>query len=338
MSSQSINRYLVAGHLNQETILPYNRPPVINQLGGSLIYAASGISLWDSGIGLISRIGTNYPREWLNMLSSLGWDIGGIRCIPQELDHRSFFAYDDLETLSKASPIDRFTATGLPFPKELIGFQPPSTNTDSRVNPTPFSLKASDIPDDFLDATAVHLCPLDFLTHTLLPQIFRQGHLSTITLEPSTGYMHPTFLDSIPEVLRGITAFLPDEITVLNLFHGRTTDLVEICEALGKAGCEIIVIQRGSRGCLLYDHRSHSRWIIPAFPSSLVDLTGSNDAFCGGFLAGFRQTYDPLAAALHATISRSFCVESSNPRYLLDVMPRLAQARVESLRNLVRKF
>jgi sugar/nucleoside kinase (ribokinase family) len=338
MITTQVNRYLIAGSLKQVTILPYNRPPIINQLGGNLIHAAAGVSLWDTGVGLISRVGNNFPRDWLATISSLGWDTTGIRQLPQELDHRTFFSYEDAETLSKNSPIDQFSAAGLPFPKELIGYQSPPDTLDSRLNPSPFSLKANDIPSDYLDATAVHLCPLDFLSHTLLPPIFRHGHISTITIEPGPSYMHPTFLDSISGLLSGITAFLPSESIAHSLFQGRTSDLVEISEELGSAGCEIIVIQRGSRGCLVYDHRSHSHWIIPAYPSQMVIPTGSNDAFCGGFLAGFRQSYDPLTAALYATISRSFCVESIDPVYMLNVMPRLAQARLDSLRSLVRKM
>ena len=338
MTSPPVNRYLIAGSLKQITILPYNRPPIINQLGGNLIYAAAGVSLWDTGIGLISRVGDNYPHDWLTYISSCGWDTSGIRQLPQPLDHRAFFAYEDMETLSKNSPIDQFTSAGLPFPKELIGYQSPPETLDSRVNPTQFSLKANDIPADYLDATAVHICPLDFLSHSLLPPIFRQGHISTITLEPAPGYMHPTFLNSITGLLAEITAFLPQESIALGLFQGRTSDLVKISEELGAAGCEIIVIQRGNRGCLVYDHRSHSHWIIPAYPSQVALPTGSSDAFCGGFLAGFRQTYDPLTAALYASISRSFCVESISPGYMLNVMPRLAQARLDSLKNLVRKL
>jgi len=338
MPTAHLNRYLVAGSLKQETILPYNRPPILNQLGGSLLYAASGIGLWDTGISLLSRIGVNFPAEWLARLSTLGWDISGIKQLSETLEHRSFTAYEDIETLSTSTPLELFSAAGLPFPKDFIGFLPHSENLDSRTTPTPSTLKASDVPADYLDATAAHLCPLDFLSHSLLPPVLRRGNLTTITIEPGSAYMHPIFFDSMKDLLGGITAFLPSETCALNLFRQRSTDLTEISEQLAGWGCGIIVIQRANRGCLVYDHQSHSRWIIPAYPSPVVDITGASDSFCGGFLAGYRQTYDPLEAALYATISRSFCVESSNPAYNLGVMPQLAQARLESLRGLVRKL
>ncbi|WP_322808043.1 PfkB family carbohydrate kinase, partial [Thermanaerothrix sp.] len=65
------------------------------------------------------------------------------------------------------------------------------------------------------------------------------------------------------------------------------------------------------------------------------DPTGAGDAFCGGFLAGYRQTYDPLAAVLHGNVSASLVIEGSGPFYALEALPGLAQARLEALRDAV---
>jgi len=337
MGSTIALRYVIAGTLKQETLLPFSRPPVLNQPGGSAMYASAGVSIWDHGIGLVAQVGKNYPVEWLDKIWGWGWDVSGVRTLSEERDHRSFFAYQDSDTICTGSPIDLFSSANLPFPKELIGYTNPAEALDSRTTPSSATLKASDIPGDYLEASAAHLCPLDYHSHVLIPPIFRQGHITTITLEPASSYMNPAFLDLFPSLLGGITAFLPTEQNALNLFRNRTTDLQEIVRNLSSFGCDIVVIQRGNKGCLVYDRSSNSSWLIPTYPSQTVDPTGATDAFCGGFLAGYRLTYDPLQAALHASIARSFCVESSGPRYLLDIMPGLAQARLESLRGLVRK-
>lgn len=338
MGSTIALRYIVAGLLKQETILPFSRPPILNQPGGNAMYASAGISIWDHGIGLVAQVGKNYPVEWLDQIWGWGWDVSGVRTLSEERDHRSFLAYEDPETISKGSPIDLFSSANLSFPKDLIGYTNSAETLDSRTTPSSSTLKASDIPDDYLQASAAHLCPLDYHSHILIPPVLRQGQITTITIEPAPSYMNPAFLDLFPSLLGGITAFLPTEQNALNLFRGQTTDLLEIARKLAGFGCEIVVIQRGSMGCIVYDQLSKSSWLIPAYPSQVVDPTGSTDAFCGGFLAGYRLTYDPLQAALHASIARSFCVESSGPRYLLDIMPGLAQARLESLRALVRKI
>jgi sugar/nucleoside kinase (ribokinase family) len=111
-----------------------------------------------------------------------------------------------------------------------------------------------------------------------------------------------------------------------------------MAEALAKYGCEIIVIKYGERGQLIYDAASRNRWEVPPYPARLVNPIGAGDAFCGGFLAGYRRTYDPVQAALYGNISASLVVEGHSAFYALDVLPGLPEARLESLRNSVRKI
>jgi sugar/nucleoside kinase (ribokinase family) len=106
---------------------------------------------------------------------------------------------------------------------------------------------------------------------------------------------------------------------------------------VGAYGCEFVVIKRGESGQYLYDSTSKTRWEISAYPSRLVDPSGAGDAFCGGFLYGYRQTYDPLQAVLHGSISASMVIEGSGPFYALDAVSGLAQARLEALREAVHK-
>jgi sugar/nucleoside kinase (ribokinase family) len=194
-------------------------------------------------------------------------------------------------------------------------------------------LRQSDIPADFLDATAAHLCPVDYLTHSMLPAVLRQAQFTAITLDPTPAYMNPTFWDHIPALVTGLTAFLPSEEETRALFRGRSDDLWEMAEALAAYGCEIIVIKRGLGGQYVYDGVGRKRWEIPAYPVKVVDPTSAGDAFCGGFLAGYRLTYDPLLAALHGNISASMTMEGSDPFHALGALPGLAQARLEALRS-----
>jgi ribokinase len=156
-------------------------------------------------------------------------------------------------------------------------------------------------------------------------------------MDPGVNYMNPTFWDDIPVLLNGLTAFLASEEKMMSLFQGRSTDLWEMAEALTGYGCEIIVIKRGSRGQLLYNGGSRTRWILPAYPVQIVNPSGAGDAFCGGFLAGYRSNYDPLEAALAGNISAALVIEGTNPFYTLEALPGLARARMDALRDTVRK-
>ena len=157
-----------------------------------------------------------------------------------------------------------------------------------------------------------------------------------VMIDPGPGYMNGNFINDLRSLLQGITAFLPSEEEIRALFWGRTNDLWEMAETLGSYGVEIVVIKRGGQGQYIYDHDSRKKWDVPAYPGRLVDPTGAGDAFCGGFLAGYIATFDPLQAALHGNVSASLSIEGSGAFYALEALPGLAQARLQSLADIVR--
>ncbi len=332
-------QYLFAGLLLREYLILPSGQALLDVPGGNLLYASAGLTLWEPNPppGLVARVGEDYPQDWLETFRRRGLDTRGIRILPQALDVRSFAAYSDRTTRIQDEPVAHFARLGLPFPRALLGYRA-QPQLDSKTRLLPTSLRQSDIIPDFLDANAAHLCPMDYLTHSLLPAVLRQAEFTTVTLDPSSGYMNPTFWDDVPALLTGLTAFLPSEEDLRSLFQGRTHDLWEMAEALASYGCEIIVIKRGERGQLLYDAASRQRWEIPPYPVNVVDPSGAGDAFCGGFLAGYRRTYEPLMAVLHGNISASMTVEGIGPFYALDALPGLAQARLEAQKNSVRKI
>jgi sugar/nucleoside kinase (ribokinase family) len=271
-------------------------------------------------------------------MESRGFDIRGITILPEAVDVRNFYVYTDKATRVTGDPVPHFARLGESFPKALLGYRDQSNSLDSKTNMTRVSLRQGDIPEDYMDANAAHLCPVDYLTHSLLPATFRQAGFTTVTLDPSPGYMNPTFFNDVPSILTGLTAFIPSEEELRSLFQGRSTDLWEMAEALAAYGCEFIVIKRGERGQLLYDSVSKARWEIPAYPSNLVNPTGVGDAFCGGFIIGYQKTYDPVEAVLYGNISAAIVTEGYGPLFALDVLPGLQYARLDSLRLSVRKL
>ncbi len=326
-------RLLIAGRLwRQYLLLPDGRAR-LDVPGGNLLYAAAGTRVWDdASIGLLARISADYPQAWIDALEKHNLDTRGIHHLDTTFPQRRFIAYTDLQTRHTSEPIKHFARLGLPFPPELLAYTDPVPELDSRTKMQPASLRQAEIPLDYLDAGGAHICPIDYLTHTLLPALFRQANVRTITLDPSPGYMNPTFWEQVPSIVTGLTAFLPSEEEMRSLFRGRSDDLWEMAETLAAYGCEIVVVKRGRGGQWVYDAASRKRWEIPAYPSREVDPTGAGDAFGGGFLAGLRKTYDPVEAALHGNIAASLTIEGNDPLYALDALPGLARARLEVLR------
>jgi hypothetical protein len=332
-------RFLFAGRITRDYIIFPDGRALLDVPGGSALYAAVGLAVWepDPPPGVVARVGEDYPQEWLDKYKRLGLNLHGVRTLSEPLDVRWFAAFSDRTARSSEDPVVQFARLGLAFPRALLGYRRGKDQLDSRTRLTPTAVRHGDIPPDFMDANAAHLCPLDYLTHSMLPAILRQRQFTMVTLDPSPGYMNSTFFEDVPSLLIGLTAFLPSEEEVRALFQGRSSDLWEMAEALAGYGCEIIVIKRGESGQILYDASSHTRWEVPPYPARLTNPIGAGDAFCGGFLAGYRRTYDPLQAVLFGNISASLVVEGDDPAYALGALPGLSEARLESLRVSVRK-
>jgi sugar/nucleoside kinase (ribokinase family) len=331
-------KFIAAGKLNREYILPPQGPPVMDSPGGSLLYAAGGLAVWDGDVGLVARVGEDYPRSWLGEFEKRGLDVRGVRVLPQGVDLRSFIAYTEKNERSQSSVVSHFARRQMTFPKSLLGYQAADEGGRDPRQPDPLSPFALDVPKEYRDSAYVHLCPLDFTSQGQLVNLFKGGSKHVVSLDPAANYMNPTIWRDLRIVLQGVTLFLPSEEEIRALFWGETNDLWEMAGEISTYGPRIVVIKRGGLGQYVYDSEGNHRYEIPAYPSRLADPTGAGDAFCGGFLAGFQKTNDPLMAAVYGGVSASLKIEGSGPFYPLDVLPGLAEARLHSLQQLAHRL
>jgi sugar/nucleoside kinase (ribokinase family) len=333
--------FVIAGRLNREYILPPSGHPLLDSPGGSLLYAAGGLAVWDANAntGLVGRVGEDYPHQWLRNLEGRGFDTRGIRTIrgSQNMDLRAFIAYTDTNERSQSNAVSLFARRQITFPKALLGYQIPDTLRKDAREPEITSPAALDVPKDYRNVRYVHLCPFDFVSQSQMVNLFKGGSNQTVSLDPAPGYMSPGFWRDLRLVLQGVTIFQPSEEEMRALYWGETNDLWEMARKTSEYGPQIIVIKRGTHGQMIYDVAGNHRYEVPAYSSRVADPTGIGDAYCGGFLVGFQKTNDPLMAALHGSISASLKIEGSGPFYPLDVMPGLAEARLRSLKDMTRE-
>lgn len=329
---------VIAGMLNREYVLPPVNQPLIDSPGGSLLYAAGGFAVWDNRLGLVGRVGESFPRQWIRDLGERKLDTRGIRILKelQNADFRKFTAFTDTLERSSTNAVSHFARRQLAFPKSLLGYQ---AAEDAPKNPrerSPLSPALRDVPGEYRDAKFLHLCPFDFTSQSQMVNLFRGGATRLISLDPDAAYMTPPLWRELRVALQGVNVFMPSEEELRALFWGETNNLWEMARKVSEYGPQIIVIKRGKSGQMLYDIAAQRRYEIPAYSARVADPSGAGDAFCGGFLAGFQKTGDPLMATLHGNISASLKVEGSGPFYPLDVMPGLAEARLHALKELVR--
>ena len=325
--------FLVFGQLTREFILPPSGQAQLDVAGGNLLYAAAGLRVWESSIGLVARVGSDYPHEWIIQSMKHGFDTRGIRVLEENLDVREFVSYTESFEVSRINPVTQFARREMTFPKSLLGYQPP----DERKAVEAGKLVVTDIPDTYLTARGALICPMNLVTQTQLIASMKRGEVHTFILEPAAESMMPKARRELPALLNGVTAFLVSQEELKNLFWGETHDLWKMAEWVSMYGPEYVVIKCGVRGQLLYDVKTKRKWEIPAYPARLADPIGAGDAFNGGFLSGYCKSYDPVEGVLYGNISASLKVEGTGAYYPLDVMPGLAEARLHVLRDMVRE-
>ena len=156
------------------------KPPLCRSGGWPYGAAKRG---WLPGWGMISQW-----RIWI-VSANLTLTSRGSSWVEGPMDVRRFIAHQDEATYFEDNPMQHYVDRGYPFPQRLLGYKtrslvPPDINTPQKQ-----SIQISDIPEYYLEASGVHICPIDHLSHIILPSVFRQGRATTITLSPSPGYM-----------------------------------------------------------------------------------------------------------------------------------------------------
>jgi sugar/nucleoside kinase (ribokinase family) len=79
--------------------------------------------------------------------------------------------------------------------------------------------------------------------------------------------MKPELTGYIRQFLPHVQVFLPSEKEIQSLL-GSDTDLLDAARTLTKWGAEIVVIKRGGRGLLMYDHKEKKSFQLKAITTS----------------------------------------------------------------------
>ena len=332
----SLVEFACVGALREDYALLPTGEARLRELGGSAVYAAAGAKVWSNAVGLVARVGANYPGEWLTKLHERGLDISGVKVLPEPQDTRAFYAYLSLEARAETDPAAHFARVGLPLPAELAGYLPPDSRPLEREKFGPLTVRPGDVPVEYLHAQGFHFAPDEFVVHNTLPVMMRHQGIEFITCDPDARYMQPALAEDVKQLVRGLDAFLPSEAEARAFLGYPTGDLWPAAEAFGAMGAKIVVIKSGMHGQWVYDAEAKRKWHVPAYPAKARDVTGVGDAYCGGFLAGLARTHDPVEAAVHGAVSASIVIEGTGALYAFDSTPGLAQARAQALREVVR--
>jgi len=331
-------KYLFLGGIREDYCITHTNRAISGALGGNAIYSAVGGRIWSDSVGILGRIGSNFDRAKLERIEQAGVDTSNVCALSESLSTITFYAYISPEERVDVNPALHYRRINNPIPKELLAYRSSTEGQGNRESFTPLAIRPTDIPQSLNGIQGVHLAPADYLSHVTVPPRFQGDAIHWITLDPSIRYMTPDFKRDLPTLLTGIDVFLPSELEAREYFYQGIMDTWEMAEAFSEMGPRFVVIKQGQRGQALWDRDSNRRWLIPAYPSKIRDVTGAGDAFCGGFLVGINETQDPVEASLRGSVSSSLVVEGSGALYALGAAPGLKQARLSALRSGLREI
>ena len=332
--------YLIIGKLSRDFILTESGDAVNDIPGGHLIYTAIGMSPMERNPALVARIGNNYPEEFLSGLKKNGFSLHGLKKIDANLEHRNFISYfnrnnqEEEGTKKKNSVLSQYYNAGKPFPKELLGFN--NTNGNEKFAERSLeTILAKDIPPEYQEARCVHLCPLDYLSHNLLPQAFFDTHKKTITVHASGTYMYPNFYDSVKKLINGLTAFLVREEQLKTLFYEkyRIRNIIEMMKILLEFGAENIIVKRTDRSYVFLSQSDKKAYYIDPLNHDEHEKIGSFSCFCGAYVVGLNTTYDHKKAVAFGAARESLLRNEWNPYQNLNVFDALLMEKARIMEN-----
>ena len=269
----------------------------MGQPGGNVLFSALGARVWLEQVGLLTRLGCDYPAECLAQIEARGLELG-LHPVEAPTLH-DWALYEDQGG------------------RQFINHLTSGTNEAMTLNP-------DEIAPEHLSGRAYHIAPVPVQQQARLVE-----HLNTtaalLSLDPHERWI-PGQEAMFRSMLANVDIFLPSRLEA-QLLYGMDAP-AQAAREFARWGPQLVVIKLGEQGSLVYDRETDQLTRMPAYPSQVRDTTGAGDAYCGGFLAGYTLTHDPLTAALYGTVSASYVVEAIGALATQQPTPAEARARL----------
>lgn len=228
-------------------------------VGGAATYIALAASQFNVDSAIVSVVGDDFPKSYLEFLETKNIDTSGIQVIP---NGKTFFwsgkYYNDLNSRDTL-------ATEL---NVLADFQPI-------------------VPENFLQPDFLMLGNLHpSVQMEVIRQIPKKPKL--VVLDTMNYWMNNAW-DELMEVLKKIDVITINDEEARQL--SGEYSLVKAAHKIFAMGPKYVVIKKGEHGALLfYDGKV---FFAPALPlEEVFDPTGAGDTFAGGFIGYLAGTHD----------------------------------------------
>lgn len=295
---------LIVGSLGLDTVeTPFDK--IENALGGSATYISLSASYFSAPVQLVGVVGSDFPKDYLQLLESRGVDLEGLQIIEGGKTFRwaGKYHYD----LNVRDTI--FT--------ELNVFE--------KFDPV--------IPPNYQKAKYICLGNIDpVLQARVLDQLANPEFVVCDTMN----YWIERKKEDLMALLNRINVLIINDSEARLMSN--EPNLIKAAKIIREMGPEFLIIKKGEHGAMLFTEETI--FSAPAYPmENIFDPTGAGDSFAGGFTGYLHRTRDlspenMKRAVIYGSSMASFCVEKFSTKGLEDLSDLRIQDRFRSFRNL----
>lgn len=301
-----MNKLVIAGSLAFDAIeTPFGKTDKI--IGGASPY----ISLAASQLGvkpqLVSVVGNDFPEEFLNILSSKGVDLEGVKI--DKNNKTMFWAGVYNEDMNQRTTLKT----------ELNCFET-------------FSPK---VPESYQDADVLMLGNITPSIQKTIIEQFKQR--PKMIIMDTMNFWMDTTPNELEETIRMVDVLTINDEEARQL-SGEFVLLKAAKKILAK-GLKYLIIKKGDNGALLFSADGKMFSAPALILDTVVDPTGAGDSFAGGF-AGYiaakgKTDFETVKSAIIAgSVMGSFCCEKFGTENLQVITEEQIKARVKQFEDL----
>ncbi|MCY0148595.1 carbohydrate kinase family protein [Hoeflea sp. G2-23] len=326
---------ICCGSLTLDNVLTADGRALPQSWGGNVLYSAAAARLWHDNVGIVSRIGHDYPAEVAERFVERGIDVSGL--VPVDAPHGMNVAFSYRPDGSRVRKFPSEAVDLIPEADRARFIDYTTFGTEHRFATwMAFAPEGSDIPVSWRDrGLGLHCAAMPVERHISIARAMRPARKSGAWIQVDSPWYDERDLtrDYSADLFALIDALLPSEAD-LEIVAG-SGSLAHQIDGMLASGLKRVVVKRGGEGCTLHT-RGETDSHIPIYPSQVIDLTGAGDAFCGGFLAGMIMTGNPVEASHYGTVSASFAIEGVGISRLLKTTADEAQQRLAQYRDSIK--
>ncbi len=260
-------------------------------LGGAATYISLSASNFDHvDVGVVSVIGDDFPKEYLDLFMKYNINIDGLKIID---GGKTFFwsglYHNDMNT------------------RDTLDTQ---LNVLENFDPV--------VPQHYLDSDIVMLGNLH---PAVQMSVINQVKKPKLVILDTMNFWMDTTLELLLEVIAKVDVITINDEEARQL--SGEYSLVKAARKISEMGPKYVVIKKGEHGALLF--YKNEMFFAPALPlEEIFDPTGAGDTFAGGFSGYLAQTKDisfknMKRAIIHGSNLASFCVEKFGTEKMLSL-------------------